>query len=72
MLIDKGYYDYDYSEAKKKKRISPSEVTILSDEEVAAELSRAIIPGTSTLVHMQKSLSPAELQSEVMKEQNKG
>ncbi len=69
MLVDKGYYDYDFSEPKHKKRINPSEVTILSDAEVAAELSRAIIPGTNKLVHEQKPLSPEQLQAEVIAEE---
>ena len=71
MLIDKGYYDYDYSEIEKKKRINPSEVTILSDEEVAAELSKALIPGTNKLVHEPNPTSPEQLQAEVIAEEHK-
>lgn len=71
MLIDKGYYDYDYSEIEKKKRINPSEVTILSDEEVAAELSKALIPGTNKLVHKPNPTSPEQLQAEVIAEEHK-
>ena len=70
MLMDKGFYDYDYSEPKPRKPKRPTDTTLMSDDEVAAILSTAVIPGTDTLVHKQP-LSPSELQAEVMEEEKK-
>ncbi len=70
MLMDKGFYDYDYSEPKPRKPKRPTDTTLMSDDEVAAILSTAVIPGTDTLVHKQP-LSPAELQAEAMREEEK-
>ncbi len=70
MLMDKSFYDYDYSEPKPHKPKRPTDTTLMSDDEVAAILSTAVIPGTDTLVHKQP-LSPAELQAEVMREEEK-
>lgn len=70
MLMDKGFYDYDYSEPKPRKPKRPIDTTLMSDDEVAAILSTAVIPGTDTLVHKQP-LSPSELQAEVMAEEKK-
>lgn len=70
MLMDKGFYDYDYSEPKPRKSKRPIDTTLMSDDEVAAILSTAVIPGTDTLVHKQP-LSPSELQAEVMREEEK-
>lgn len=38
MLIDKGYYDYDYEEPKHKRSSAPTKAK--SDEETAKMLSR--------------------------------
>lgn len=47
MLIDKGYYDYDYIKPKEKpKPLTAEQRRIWSSEEVAAVLGRAIDPST--------------------------
>lgn len=70
MLIDKGYYDYDFTEPKRRRR-STANVKLMSDDEVAAVLSTAIIPGTDTPVHSVKPSTPSALQAEVMEEERK-
>lgn len=70
MLVDKGYYDYDFTEPKRRRR-STANVKLMSDDEVAAVLSTAIIPGTDTLVHSVKPTTPSALQAEVMEEERK-
>lgn len=70
MLIDKGYYDYDYTEPK-KRRAKTTDNALMSDDEVAAILATAVIPGTDTLVYKSKPLTPEQLQAEVMEEERK-
>ena len=70
MLIDKGYYDYDYSEPKKIRPERPKDNTLMSDEDVAAILATAVILGTNTLVHNQ-SITAEQLQTEVREEEEK-
>jgi hypothetical protein len=47
MLLDKSYYDYDYTAEKPRK---PTSYEFMSDEEVASLLGSAVIPGTNELV----------------------
>lgn len=68
MLMDKGFCDYDYSEPKPRKPKRPIDTTLMSNDDVAAILSTAVIPGTDTLFHKQP-LSPSELQAEVMRKE---
>jgi hypothetical protein len=70
MLVDKGYYDYDFTEPKRRRR-STANVKLMSDDEVAAMLSTAIIPGTDTLVHSVNPITTSALQAEVMEEERK-
>lgn len=39
ILIDKGYYDYDYERTEKKAVVTDWDSTVKSDEEVASLLS---------------------------------
>jgi hypothetical protein len=57
MLIDKGYYDYDYTYVKPKKKVN---IDIWSDEKVANLLRRAIIPGTNKRVFAKSEAEVAE------------
>lgn len=67
--MDKGYYDYDYSEPKKRRPRRGTDNALMSDEEVAAILATAVMPGTGAPVH--EKLTPEELQAEVMEEERR-
>lgn len=77
MLCDKGYYDYDYEEVKRRE--APKKVEFMSDEEVESMLSRALIPGTNRFVRGSAKRNGAggavdavaALQAEVMREETK-
>lgn len=60
MLMDKGYYDYDYNAVKEKPVLTAEDKEIWSSEKLNAILG--VKP---------KPLSPAELQAEVMREEEK-
>ena len=65
MLMDKGYYDYDYSVPEKKQ---PCPVKPKSKKELDAMMARF---GFKTKLRTpgSKPLTPAELQAEVMREE---
>ena len=65
MLLDKGYYDYDYSEPKEAHKTA---IKKKSDKEVSATLARF---GFNTkLRSRKKSLTAEEMQRIAMEEQN--
>lgn len=71
MLIDKGYYDYDYEKPKEKpKKLTAEQKRMWSDAEVAAVLGRAINPATGKPIFEQQSkpLTPDEMQRIAMQE----
>ncbi len=61
MLLDKGYYDYDYE--MPNKRTEAALTAVKSDAELADKLK-----GMGFAVKPKK-LTPAELQAEVMREE---
>jgi hypothetical protein len=67
MLMDKGYYDYDYSAPEKKQ---PCIVKPKNKEELNSMMARF---GFRTKLRTpdSKPLTPAELQAEVMAEEKK-
>lgn len=67
MLMDKGYYDYDYS-APEKKQSCP--VKPKSKEELNSMMARFGFK-TKLRTTEAKPLSPSELQAEVMREEEK-
>lgn len=62
MLMDKGYYDYDY-EAEKEKSVLTAE-----DREIWSQEKLHTILGVKP---KKKTLTPEELQAEVMAEEKK-
>ena len=70
MLMDKGYYDYDYQKVKPKRKPTKEDTEIWSDDKVAAILGTAMLPNGER-VFKKKPLTPAELQAEVMAEEKK-
>ena len=62
LLMDKGYYDYDYEAVKEIPKQKTYEETVKSDEEIRDILGR--------FGWGKQKLSPEELQAEVMKERN--
>ena len=54
MLLDKGYYDYDYEPVKKKRKYVPEDKEVWSQDKLNAILG--VKP---------RRLSPAELQATV-------
>lgn len=66
MLMDKGYYDYDYQKMKPVLRRKTYEESVRSDEEIRNILSRF---GWGK--PKEKPLTPAELQAEIMTEEKK-
>ena len=64
LLMDKGYYDYDYEAVKVIPKQKTYEETVKSDEEIRDILGR--------FGWGKQKLSPEELQAEVMKEHNNG
>lgn len=63
MLLDKGYYDYDYE--KPSERTEAALTAAKSDDEIAAQLR-----GMGLNVRpKKKTLTPEELQAEVMREE---
>lgn len=65
MLVDKGYYDYDFERKKEKVRQALYEDTVKSDDEVRSWLARFGIGQK----HTEESLE--ELQKMAMKEMDK-
>ncbi len=67
MLMDKGFYDYDYSEPKPRINYQPKPK---SREQLSSMLARF---GFKTKLRTpdSKPLSPSELQAEVMREEEK-
>lgn len=65
MLLDKGYYDYDYE--KPSERTEAALTAAKSDAELAEELKRIGL----TPKPKKKTLTPEQLQAEVMKEERK-
>ena len=61
MLLDKGYYDYDYE--KPSERTEAALTAAKSDAEIAAKLR-----GMGLSIRPKKTLTPEELQAEVMTE----
>jgi len=70
MLIDKGYYDYDYETPKEKpKKLTAEQKRMWSDAELAAVLGRAINPATGKPIFEQpKPLTPDDMQRIAMEE----
>lgn len=65
MLLDKGYYDYDYE--KPSERTEAALTAATSDDELEARLR-----GMGLNVRpKKKTLTPEELQAEVMAEEKK-
>ena len=62
MLMDKGYYDYDYEVVKEKLVLTAEDKEIWSQEKLHAILG--VKPN-------KKTLTPEELQAEVMGEEKK-
>lgn len=62
MLMDKGYYDYDYETVKEKPVLTAEDREIWSQEKLHAILG--VMP-------KKKTLTPEELQAEVMGEEKK-
>lgn len=60
LLMDKGYYDYDYEAVKAVPKQKTYEETVKSDEEIRDILGR--------FGWGKQKLSPEELQREVMEE----
>lgn len=58
MLLDKSYYDYDYEAAKEKRRLTEEDKKLWSQEKLNAILG----------VGPKKTLTPEELQTEVMRD----
>jgi hypothetical protein len=67
MLVDKGYYDYDFERKKGKVRQALYEDTVKSESEVRGLLARFGI-GRPKAEHSEESLE--ELQEMAMKELN--
>lgn len=65
MLVDKGYYDYDFERKKEKVRQALYEDTVKSESEVRSLLARFGI-GQPKAEHSEESLE--ELQELAMKE----
>lgn len=61
MLLDKGYYDYDYEKPDIKTEAALTAAK--SDAEIAAQLR-----GMGLSIRPKKTLTPEELQAEVMTE----
>lgn len=64
MLMDKGYYDYDYERPSEKTKAVMTAAK--SEAELAEQLSRMGFGKAPS-----KPLTPAELQAEVMREEEK-
>ena len=62
MLMDKGYYDYDYEVVKEKLVLTAEDKEIWSQEKLHAILG---------VKPKKKTLTPEELQAEVMGEEKK-
>ena len=62
MLLDKGYYDYDYEAVKEKPVLTAEDREIWSSEKLNAILG---------VKPKKKTLTPEELQAEVMAEGKK-
>lgn len=62
MLMDKGYYDYDYEAVKEKPVLTAEDKEIWSAAKLDAILG---------VKRKQKTLTPEELQAEVMAEEKK-
>lgn len=60
MLLDKGYYDYDYEAVKEKRELTAEDKEIWSQEKLHAILG---------VKPKKKTLTPEELQAEVMAEE---
>ena len=72
MLIDKGYYDYDYEEPKRKKQSAPTKAK--SDAETAKMLSRFGV-GTAANAAAERDLrqmSMEQLQAYAMADASEG
>lgn len=63
LLMDKGYYDYDYEAVKVAPKQKTYEETVKSDKEIRDILGR--------FGWGQQKLFPEELQREVMEEERK-
>lgn len=61
--MDKGYYDYDYSEIEKKSKAKSYDESVKSDAEIRNKLKMF---GWG----IEESMTAEELQSEVMKDIN--
>lgn len=68
MLMDKGYYDYDYNADHSKRREKLRQLRPKSNTELQEKLTRM---GFGNIMAKDTPLSPAELQSEVMREEEK-
>lgn len=69
MLVDKGYYDYDFEQTKKKVRQALYEDTVKSESEVRGLLARFGIGNASASQGVERSEeSLEELQEMAMKQ----
>ena len=64
MLLDKGYYDYDYEKPSEKTETALN--ASKNDSELAAKLRGMGL----TVTEKKKALTPEELQAAVMAEEN--
>lgn len=72
MLVDKGYYDYDFERKKEKVRQALYEDTVKSESEVRGLLARFGIGNASASQGIESSEeSLEELQEMAMKEMDK-
>jgi len=69
MLIDKGYYDYDFEKPKEKKRKPTKEETeVWSDEKLKSVLGRALLPDGNRVFGDKPRMTPDEMQRIAMQE----
>lgn len=66
MLLDKGYYDYDYENVKETAR--RNETQEQREKRTQGMMNRF---GFGKVKSLKKQLTPAELQAEVMAEEKK-
>lgn len=68
MLMDKGYYDYDYNADYSKRREKLRQLRPKSNAELQEKLTRM---GFGNIMAKDTPLSPAEIQAVVMAEEKK-
>lgn len=68
MLLDKGYYDYDYEAVNESSHIRRNETQEQKDNRTQRMMDRF---GFGKVKSVKKTLTPEELQAEVMAEEKK-